>query len=252
MRYYKFHISDYYSHTAHLEPLEDIAYRRMLEFCYLHECNLPGDPEMIARKIRMRGNIPEIELVLEEFFDYDEESKSYTNKRVSKELGNISEKSEKAKASAKARWDAKRNANASETHTETDKTDAKEDANDMLPITHNPLPNTHNPNTLGASADLVLQVWEYWAGIHQSKAKLNATVRGKIKTRLKSFTVDQIKLAIDGNASSPFHQGENDRKQKYHSLELICRNDENTQRFIDMTNQKASNDSDLEAWINAG
>ncbi|MCP4984979.1 MAG: YdaU family protein, partial [Colwellia sp.] len=41
MHYYQFNIGDYTSHTSHLDPLEDIAYRRMLDWVYLHESPLP-------------------------------------------------------------------------------------------------------------------------------------------------------------------------------------------------------------------
>ncbi|NDH69342.1 MAG: DUF1376 domain-containing protein, partial [Gammaproteobacteria bacterium] len=32
MHYYQFHIGDYKSHTHHLSLLEDLAYRRLLDF----------------------------------------------------------------------------------------------------------------------------------------------------------------------------------------------------------------------------
>ena len=35
MNYYPFHVGDYIAHTAHLHPLEDIAYRRMLDLYYM-------------------------------------------------------------------------------------------------------------------------------------------------------------------------------------------------------------------------
>lgn len=35
MNYFPFHVGDYAAHTAHLEPLEDLAYRRMLDAYYL-------------------------------------------------------------------------------------------------------------------------------------------------------------------------------------------------------------------------
>src|SRR5690606_3440800 len=68
MNYYPFHLGDYAAHTAHLEPLEDLAYRRMLDFYYLRETPLPSDPREVARVIRMRQNMDEVEAVLSEFF----------------------------------------------------------------------------------------------------------------------------------------------------------------------------------------
>ncbi len=68
MNYYPFHIGDYAAHTAHLEPLEDLAYRRMLDAYYLREGPLPADPTEIARLIRMRQHLAEVESALNEFF----------------------------------------------------------------------------------------------------------------------------------------------------------------------------------------
>lgn len=68
MIYYPFHIGDYAAHTAHLDLLEDLAYRRMLDLYYLRECALPHDPAEVACLIRMRGNVAEVTAVLREFF----------------------------------------------------------------------------------------------------------------------------------------------------------------------------------------
>jgi uncharacterized protein YdaU (DUF1376 family) len=105
MHYYKFNISDYASHTAHLEPIEDIAYRRMLDWHYLHESALPDSIEQIARIIRMRTHCEVIKTVLHEFFtlsDYGWEQ----YKAVS-EISAYKLKSDKAKKSAEARWSKK-------------------------------------------------------------------------------------------------------------------------------------------------
>jgi len=68
LNYYPFHVGDYAAHTAHLEPMEDLAYRRMLDLYYLRECALPQEPAEVARLIRMRSNVAEVEAVLREFF----------------------------------------------------------------------------------------------------------------------------------------------------------------------------------------
>lgn len=68
MNYYPFHLGDYAAHTAHLEPMEDLAYRRMLDAYYLREAPLPADPAEVARLVRMRQNMADVEAVLREFF----------------------------------------------------------------------------------------------------------------------------------------------------------------------------------------
>ena len=54
MHYYQFNIGDYASHTQHLDEIEDVAYRRMLDYCYLNEIGLPKSVDEVARLIRMR------------------------------------------------------------------------------------------------------------------------------------------------------------------------------------------------------
>ena len=98
----KWNISDYISHTLHLDELEDIAYRRMLEWCYLHEKPLPSDIDAIARSIRMRTECDRIESVLLEFFTELEDG--YYHNRVTKEVAAYQEKSRKAAESAAKRW----------------------------------------------------------------------------------------------------------------------------------------------------
>ena len=136
MHYYQFNIGDYHSHTYHLEPLEDIAYSRMMDFCYLNEIPLPPSVEEIARLIRMRSHTDCIAVVLSEFFQ--EVDEGYIQQRINNEVSKYREKSEKAKKSANARWGNKDkglgDANAMPTQSEGN---AK----------HKPLTNNHKPIT---------------------------------------------------------------------------------------------------------
>jgi len=102
MHYYKFNIGDYSSHTQHLSESEDLAYRRMLDYCYLNEIGLPKSVEDIARLIRMRTHSDCIANVLREYFT--ETKDGFINQRCEIELFDYKSKSEKAKDSAKARW----------------------------------------------------------------------------------------------------------------------------------------------------
>ena len=134
MHYYQFNIGDYSSHTAHLEPLEDIAYRRMLDWCYLHERPLPNDIEQISKLIRMRSHTDCIASVLREFFDLTPDG--WWKDRIGEEISRANEKSEKAKASAKARWSKeKSDANALQPQSEGN-----------APNTQDPIPNTQDPS----------------------------------------------------------------------------------------------------------
>ena len=89
MHFYRFHISDYMSHTKHLSKDEDLAYRRMLDWMYLHEKPLPLDIRKIGRLIDMRDDEQAISDVLDEFFV--EQEGGFTQLRVSEESLHISE-----------------------------------------------------------------------------------------------------------------------------------------------------------------
>ena len=132
MHYYQFNIGDYQSHTGHLSELEDLAYRRMLDWVYLHEKPIPLEINEVARNIRMRTHCESIVIVLQEFFVRTEAG--WVSDRVQREIARAGDKSQKASQSAKARWDA----NALRTQSEGNAT------HNTLPITQNPIPITQN------------------------------------------------------------------------------------------------------------
>lgn len=90
MNYYPFHVGDYMAHTAHLDPLEDIAYRRLLDLYYLREQPIPLDPNEAARLVRMKVNAAEVTAVLAEFFEQTEEG--WRHVRCDEEIERMQEK----------------------------------------------------------------------------------------------------------------------------------------------------------------
>lgn len=138
MHYYQFNIGDYQSHTSHLSDMEDLAYRRLLDWYYLHEQPIPLEITEISRQIRMRSHSDCISIVLQEYFERTADG--WIHHRANKEIAKIGEKSEKASASAKARWN-KKDANALPTQSDSNAT------HNTLPITHNTLPNSVSKDT---------------------------------------------------------------------------------------------------------
>lgn len=106
MNYYPLNLGDYAAHTAHLEPMEDLAYRRMLDVYYMRECPLPADPAEVARLVRMRQNVAEVESVLREFFILTDEG--WRQARCDEEIARMQDKQAKARASAEASVNARR------------------------------------------------------------------------------------------------------------------------------------------------
>lgn len=128
MHYYQFNIGDYQSHTSHLSEIEDLVYRRLLDWYYLHETPIPLDESEVSRQIRMRSHTESIAIVLQEYFERTDDG--WIHHRANKEIAKAGDKSEKASASAKARWN-KKDANALPTLSESN-------------ATHNTLPNTQD------------------------------------------------------------------------------------------------------------
>lgn len=82
MYYYQHHIGDYLKHTAHLTPLEDIAYRRLLDVYYDTETPIPNDIPQVSRRLRI--DPVTVKLVLDEYFQLTDEG--YRNKRADAEI----------------------------------------------------------------------------------------------------------------------------------------------------------------------
>ena len=158
MHYYQFNIGDYQSHTSHLSETEDLAYRRMLDWCYLHEKPLPVDPEEISRLVRMRTHSESIAIVLREYFERRDEG--WINLRVIQEILKVGIKSEKASESAKARWSKSKDANALPTQSERYATQ------DTLPKTQDTKPKK---TTIEAPAGVTPETWD--AFVQQRKTK---------------------------------------------------------------------------------
>lgn len=146
MNFYPFHIGDYLSHTAHLEPMEDLAYRRMIDLYFVRESCLPVDPVEVAKLIRLRGELDVVKAMLLEFFTKTQAG--WVNTRCDYEIGEAQSKRMKAQQSAAKRWESEGNANAKPSHTE---------GNAPNP---NPNPNPKGKSkTVGSYPEAFEQVW---------------------------------------------------------------------------------------------
>lgn len=143
MNFYDFHIGDYASRTAHLEPMEDLAYRRMLDLYYIRETALPADSTEICRLVRLRGMEVIVDAILREFFRQTDAG--WVHEKCETVIAAAVDKRNKAKASAAQRWgnpppmptDSDGNADAMRTHSE---------GNAPSPIP-SPIPNKKPPKS---------------------------------------------------------------------------------------------------------
>ena len=126
MHYYQFHIGDYASHTRHLSHMEDLAYRRLLDFYYLHEN--PIKTHDIARQIGMREFEQDVLTVLNEFFLST--PNGFINTRADKEIEHFHLKVEQASRAGKASAERRHNARSTDV----------QPTNNHKPITNNQEP----------------------------------------------------------------------------------------------------------------
>jgi len=135
MHYYQFHIGDYKSHTHHLTLMEDLAYRRLLDFYFLHE--QPIKHRDIARQIGMREHEEDVMTVLNEFFISTADG--FVSPRADKEIKQYKEFAEAGKRGAAKRWGTPPNGEAI----------GPPNATPIATNNHKPITNNQEKKTLG-------------------------------------------------------------------------------------------------------
>ena len=103
-------------------------------------------------------------------------------------------------------------------------TDLRELADWIEKTASKPEEKTKQPSNSNA----VREIYEYWlqqTGREAARYRLTAERRKKVQSRLRTYTVADIKAAIDYAAESEFHQGNNDSGKRYDDLTTICMND---------------------------
>jgi uncharacterized protein YdaU (DUF1376 family) len=134
MYYYQHHIGDYRRDTSHLTLLEHGIYRQLLDLYYMTEKPLDANALRLICA-RTADEIQATKQILSEFFI--KEGEAYIHRRCEDEIVKFHTKSDKASASAKARWNKNKeleDANALPTQ-------SKGNAN------HKPITINHKPTT---------------------------------------------------------------------------------------------------------
>ena len=107
MHYYQFNIGDYRRDTNHLSLLEHGIYRSLLDSYYLNEKPLCKDDATLMRThcVKSEEEVKALENVLNDFFILTK--KGYIHKKCEEQINKYNEKSQKARAAAEKRWNAK-------------------------------------------------------------------------------------------------------------------------------------------------
>ena len=138
MHYYQFNIGDYRRDTSHLTILEHGIYRQLIDSYYLSEGSLEADLDTLMRThcVRTADEMRAFENVLKDFF-YKVDG-CLVHKGCERVIAEYHAKSDKAKASANARW-SRSDANALRTQSEGN-------ADGMLTNNHKPLTINQEPD----------------------------------------------------------------------------------------------------------
>lgn len=136
MHYYQHNIADYRKDTSHLTLVEHGIYRQLLDSYYLDEQPLSSNLDKLMRTHSIRSADEKQSLcnVLNDFFELTEDG--YIHKRCDEVIAEYHGKSDKARASAKARWANKHNAQ-SDSNANALRTQSEGNAN------HKPITNNH-------------------------------------------------------------------------------------------------------------
>ena len=157
MHYYQFNIGDYVSHTRHLSPIEDIAYRRLLDAYYLSERPLNSGIAVVARQIGLKEHEADVHEVLQEFFKLTEYG--WINTRADKEIAHFKGKIEQASRAGKA---------SAERRSNTRSTDVQP-TNNQEPITNNHKPIKNTATTVATPEGVSESVWQEFVSHRKAK-----------------------------------------------------------------------------------
>lgn len=147
MNYYKNHIGDYASATAHLNFVEDAAYSRMLRIYYRDERPLPPDEDTVIRLTgaRSRAEKQAVKNILHEFFILQEDG--WHSKRADEEIAKYKAQAIVNRRIAEQREHNKKSTNRART--------VLNPCNGSLPDrepNHKPITNTSEANASAALA----------------------------------------------------------------------------------------------------
>jgi uncharacterized protein YdaU (DUF1376 family) len=84
MHYYKFEISVWNLHTAHLTLVEEAVYRRLIDHYYDTEQPIGNDFKGMIRRLRLDGYEDQVTIILNEFFTQTEDG--WSNKHCDKKI----------------------------------------------------------------------------------------------------------------------------------------------------------------------
>lgn len=189
---------------------------------------IPNDTELLCQALHIAQ--PSIEKILHTFFI--ERDNFFYNKKLEEyreeKIKFIKSKKEAGIKGATSRWGkAKKQSIAQPWHNHSTPKD--------LPIANDSSSTDTSSSPYTSSNNISNEIQEivdcFQNSFNQSVRVLSEKRKKHIKARLKVFSLEEIKLAIENFSASPFHTGENDRGW-IADLDFIIRSDENIEKGL--------------------
>jgi len=164
MHFYRFHIGDYKSATAHLSNEEDLAYRRLLDMYYDTEKPIPLETDWVARRIRIGSEV--VATVLKDMFL--ETENGWVHDRCDEEIREYHRMADRARANGKAGGRPK---NPVGSQSEP----SRKLTNNHKPVTNNQIQEKRTSAPV-CPEGISLQVWNDYLAVRKAKrSPLTAT-----------------------------------------------------------------------------
>jgi hypothetical protein len=87
-------------------------------------------------------------------------------------------------------------------------------------------------------ASQIKDIIEYYQKTIKPLKNISPTRIAMLSERLKTFSVDDCKKAIDNVNASPFHSGQNEEGKIYKDFEMIFRSDEQLEKYLNLKSGK--------------
>ncbi len=215
--YIQLYVGDYLKDTMHLSTLEHGAYMLLIMNYWTSANALRTQSERLAAITKMSvEEFEKIKPVLSEFFI--EKDGFWIHPRIEEDLIKAESKSKKASASAKIK-----SANAVRTQCE------RSAISSSASMSSSDIKKINKKDLLERDASEVFSYWISKSTDSHSDIFDNSRKRAILKM-LEFFSVDNLKLAIDGCALDPFYNGE--KGVRIDSVEIIFKNATNVEKFI--------------------
>jgi hypothetical protein len=106
------------------------------------------------------------------------------------------------------------------------------------------MPKTNGTGDMFVPSNKLEEVFEFWRQTFgRPNSRLDLKRAGAITQRLREgYSVEQLEMAILGCRESEWHNGQNDRRKRYISIELICRDADHVDEFIELAERAAGSE----------